>query len=192
MKTKRERALPALVLMISTAMVVAACGGGSKEPATPNIDDQPWEVTVESPLDTITVTTYGESEDDLAADPWNPAPPEGTEIEAPLMTTPLMTTPLVTETQTPMEQSVPDPQVFTPGWRVQIFAASSMVNADELAEMARRRFTEPVYVEFEPPMYKVRVGDFMTRSAADNMKTRAKAEEFEDAFVVEALVVRPG
>ena len=44
----------------------------------------------------------------------------------------------------------------------------------------------------EPPMYKVRVGDFLSRSGADAMKTRVRSEEYQDAFVVEALVVRPG
>ena len=102
-----------------------------------------------------------------------------------------MDQPQVTETQAPMTaETVPDPQVFTPGWRVQIFASSSMVNADELAHVARGTFMEPVYVEYIPPMYKVRVGDFMTRKDADHMKARVEAKKM-DAFVVEALVVKP-
>jgi cell division septation protein DedD len=86
--------------------------------------------------------------------------------------------------------ALPDPEEFTPGWRVQIFASSAMASAEELAKEARRKFTEAVYVEYEPPLYKVRVGDFLTKPAAKQMATRVQAEGY-DAWVVETLVVRP-
>jgi hypothetical protein len=86
--------------------------------------------------------------------------------------------------------ATPAPEDFTPGWRVQLFASASMANADREAQRARQRFAEPVYVEFQPPLYKVRLGDFLTKAEAQSMATRAKAEGF-DAWVVEALVVKP-
>jgi cell division septation protein DedD len=151
----------------------------------PNFDDHPWEVRVESPLDTVEMV---EGEDMAEADlegmeTGRPDFPEGSDEESPVVETPT-----VTETRT---AAVPDAEVFTPGWRVQIFASSSMVSADELAATARRTFTEPVYVEYEPPLYKVRVGDFLTKDDARHMMNRAKAEDF-DAWIVESLVVRPG
>ena len=102
-----------------------------------------------------------------------------------------MATPAVTETTPPMEETpVPDPQDFTPGWRVQLFASTSMVAADEEAHVAREKFSEPVYVEYEPPLYKVRLGNFLTKAAAQSMATRVRAEGY-DAWVVETLVLRP-
>ena len=167
-------------------MGLVACSS-SKEKPSADFDEQPWEVTVESPLDSMTVTTYGQTVENRASETLaDPDPPEGTEVG-----TPVLDTPEVTETRTPVRQEEPPPQVFTPGWRVQIFASASMVNADELARVARTRFSEPVYVEYEPPMYKVRVGDFFTKSAASSMKTRVHAEDYQDAFIVEAMVVRP-
>jgi len=170
-----------LLMMLVTGWLVGCGGSSSQTPSAEEIDNQPWEVVMESPIDTVTVTTYGESGEMAASEPYQPDPPEGEDA-------PILEQPQVTETQTPV--AVPDPQVFTPGWRVQIFASSSMVNADELARVARNTFAEPVYVEYIPPMYKVRVGDFLTRKDANHMKARVEAKEM-DAFVVEALVVKP-
>jgi cell division septation protein DedD len=177
----------ALLAMMLVAGWLVGCGGSaSQTPSAEEIDKQPWEVVMESPIDTVSVTTYGENAEMAGSDPYQPDPPEGEEYD-----TPILDQPQVTETQTPITVvEVPDPQVFTPGWRVQIFASSSMVNADELARVARGTFAEPVYVEYIPPMYKVRVGDFMTRKDADHMKARVEAKKM-DAFVVEALVVKP-
>jgi cell division septation protein DedD len=158
--------------------VAAGCGGSKQEPGT-DFDARPWEVRVESPLDT-TVYTGGTDEADAEAP--TPAFPEAVDPAA-------AAAPVVVETPG-TAQAVPDPETFTPGWRVQIFASSSMVNADELARKARGVFTEPVYVEYEPPLYKVRVGDFLAKDDARHMMNRAKAENF-DAWIVESLVVKP-
>jgi cell division septation protein DedD len=159
--------------------------GGSKQETSTEFDERPWEIRVESPLDTL---AYSEGEEPAIAGNTPPDFPEAADSEAAVPETPV-----VVETQpgTPGgEAPPPDPEVFTPGWRVQIFASSSMVNADELARKARGVFTEPVYVEYEPPLYKVRIGDFLTKDDARHMMNRAKAENY-DAWIVEALVVRP-
>lgn len=158
--------------------VAAGCGGSKQQPST-DFDAHPWEVRVESPLDT---TVYTEGSDQAAAETPAPEFPEAVDPGA-------AATPVVVETPNTPE-AVPNPETFTPGWRVQIFASSSMVGADEVARKARGVFTEPVYVEYEPPLYKVRVGDFLTKDDARHMMNRAKAENF-DAWIVESLVVKP-
>jgi len=166
----------------AVALGLAACGGGQKNKPATSMDDQPWEVTVVSPLDSSTVVAGQEPPKTAEA-----APPAAAATSEP----PAAPPPQVTESAVaPAAPKVPDPQTFTPGWRVQIFASASMVNADALAAKARAKFTEPVYVEYEPPLYKVRVGDFLTKREAEMMKTRVLAEDF-DAYVVESLVARP-
>ena len=190
----------AKIIVVTGTLVVgihlAGCGG-SKQGGVPNFDDQPWEVRVETPLDTLNYTddqgpgetaeTPAETvETATASTEYNPDPPEGWEDPSPVVETPV-----VTESRpAAFTEATPEPDVFTPGWRVQIFASGSMVTADELATKARHLFTEPVYVEYEPPLYKVRVGDFLTRGEAKHMKNRAMSEDF-DAWIVEALVVKP-
>lgn len=103
-----------------------------------------------------------------------------------------METPAVTESTPPIKAApAPDPQDFTPGWRVQLFASTSMVAANDEAGVARGRFVESVYVEYEPPYYKVRVGDYLTKDGARGMANRAKTQGYDEAWVVETLVVHP-
>lgn len=173
------------IVLAAVAPALAACSGGNK-PNT-DFDDAPWEVRVESPTDTLSYV-QGEGDEDAV---YEPDPPEGPENGGPIVDTPVVAeTKTGTSNTTAAGTTPPKADVFTPGWRVQIFASSSMVNADALAEEARSKFTEPVYVVYEPPLYKVRVGDFLSKNEARHMQNRAKAENF-DAWIVEALVVRP-
>lgn len=75
-----------------------------------------------------------------------------------------------------------------PGYRVQIFASSEEPRAKEVAAEARSRLAEPVYVVYEAPLYKVRVGDCVTRGEADALKERAAAQGFDGAWVAETTV----
>jgi len=74
------------------------------------------------------------------------------------------------------------------GYRVQIFATTSQESADRLAEEARAKLIEGVYIEYLPPFYKVRVGDCLTQQEAQNLKERIINAGFQDAFVVETKI----
>jgi len=84
--------------------------------------------------------------------------------------------------------TTPSPAGQTPGYRVQIFASSERDRAEAAAAEARRRFTEPVYVEYEAPLYKVRVGDCATRHEADTLKEKAGTQGYDGAWVAETPV----
>ena len=80
------------------------------------------------------------------------------------------------------------PERTTYGYRVQVFASADRERAEAIAAEARSRFGEPVYVEFDPPLYKVRVGDCITRHEADTLKDRANAQGYEGSWVAETMV----
>lgn len=82
----------------------------------------------------------------------------------------------------------PAPASQTPGYRVQIFASSDRTKAESAAAEARQRFSEPVYIEFETPLYKVRVGDCATRHEADLLKEKAGTQGYDGAWVAESQV----
>lgn len=86
-----------------------------------------------------------------------------------------------TPTQTPTGTKVP-------GYRVQIFASSTQEGADKVASEARFKFTEQVYVEYEPPYYKVRLGDYKNRSDAEILREKAKNLGYLDAWIVQTEV----
>ena len=75
------------------------------------------------------------------------------------------------------------------GYRVQIFSASSHQAAEQALARARELFTgEDVYVEFEPPFFKVRVGDFRTRKEAESFVGVAKKQGYDNAFPAETQI----
>jgi len=77
------------------------------------------------------------------------------------------------------------------GYRVQIFAFESMERAEAAAEEARIRLDLPVYVEYVPPFYKVRVGDFIEREEAERIRDKLRLTGYPDAFLVETLIKSP-
>ncbi len=75
-----------------------------------------------------------------------------------------------------------------PGYRVQIFASNTNDGAEKIASDARFKFTERVYVEYDPPYYKVRIGDYQNRSDAEILREKAKNLGFADAWIVQTEV----
>ncbi len=76
------------------------------------------------------------------------------------------------------------------GFRVQIANVTSQAKANSIVEKAKELFS-PVYLEYQSPNYKVRVGDFRMRSAADAIADSARANGFRGAWVVPAKILVP-
>lgn len=74
------------------------------------------------------------------------------------------------------------------GFRVQIFASNTEENASRVAADARAVFTDPVYIEYVAPYYKVRVGDYLTREEIESLKNKALSLGYRGAFIVETMV----
>ncbi len=76
------------------------------------------------------------------------------------------------------------------GYRVQIFATLYPEKAEALAEGIRAEWGYPVYVIHDPTdgLYKVRVGDFVTRAEAEALRDRFRSRGFTDAFLVQDQV----
>ncbi|KPL10170.1 hypothetical protein AMJ71_04080, partial [candidate division TA06 bacterium SM1_40] len=77
-----------------------------------------------------------------------------------------------------LEEPPPMPAVETHGYRVQIGAFRKFMGAQNLAAQAETMFREAVYIEEIGGLFKVRVGDFVTRAEADLMRGKAGAMGF--------------
>jgi len=80
------------------------------------------------------------------------------------------------------------------GYRVQIFFGSGH-NSRENANNTRNAFVSkyqniPVHVVFEEPNFKVRVGDFRTKSEALEVLMEVK-EDYEGAYIVKDFIEFP-
>ena len=54
-------------------------------------------------------------------------------------------------------------QSVSEGYRVQVLATRYFERADSLAVIMKNTVSDSVYVDFEAPNYKVRIGDFIDR-----------------------------
>jgi cell division septation protein DedD len=69
-------------------------------------------------------------------------------------------------------------------YRVQIGIFEERQSAERRAEEARLKVDQKVYVEFEPPFYRVRVGDFITRKEAEEYVRILQDYGFRGSFWV--------
>ncbi|MCK5381715.1 MAG: SPOR domain-containing protein [Candidatus Latescibacteria bacterium] len=68
------------------------------------------------------------------------------------------------------------------GWRVQIFATEKFEAAQQVKEEALEVFDVPVYVPFETPYYKVRIGNCRTLAQVEELVRTAKQKGYRTAF----------
>ena len=75
------------------------------------------------------------------------------------------------------------------GYRVQICAVSDEQKAREIQREAILNFIdENVYLKYDAPYYKVRIGDFEKKEDADKIKQIAISRGFKDAWVVRTKI----
>ncbi len=77
----------------------------------------------------------------------------------------------------------------TVGYRVQICAVTDEQKARVIQQEAILNFIdENVYLKYDAPYYKVRIGDFLTRRDAEQFKKIVISRGFNDAWVVRTKV----
>lgn len=80
----------------------------------------------------------------------------------------------------------------TDGWRVQIFVSNNFENATVKQEQAKIQFEargHKVYLIFEAPYYKIRVGDLTERNLAEDLRDEAREMGYNQAFLVPGKVI---
>ncbi len=82
-------------------------------------------------------------------------------------------------------------QKKTDGYRVQIYATGDREQAYFLKDEALQIFGKNhinVYIEFDAPYYKIRIGDCPTKEEADRLRRLARSKGYNKAWVVKAMV----
>lgn len=96
--------------------------------------------------------------------------------------------------RTQIEVTNPTPQITaqpkqTRGFRLQIFSASTRQAAEDARNRAKRQLARnDIYIDFEPPYFKVRVGNFTARKEAEKLLETAKKQGYETPFIVETQI----
>ncbi len=82
---------------------------------------------------------------------------------------------------------VQPPGDTTSGFRVQIFSSSTRGAAENAQMQARVQLArDDVFIDFESPYFKVRVGNFQTRNDAEILLEEVTKKGYETAFIVQA------
>jgi len=77
------------------------------------------------------------------------------------------------------------------GFRVQIYSSASIDDAAQMKIIAMDKFREDsVYVVYDAPVYKVRVGDFANRYEANQILSEFIDKGFRDAWIVPDRIVQ--
>jgi len=74
------------------------------------------------------------------------------------------------------------------GYRVQLCAVPNEENAREIQKEVILKMSESVYLIYDSPYYKIRIGDCLTRFDADKLQTLAVSKGFAEAWVVKTKV----
>lgn len=75
------------------------------------------------------------------------------------------------------------------GFRVQLFVSGLEFDARVVEEKALIDFEESVYLIFDPPNYKIRVGDCRTRTEASILRQKAISQGYAGAWVVQCKII---
>jgi len=75
-------------------------------------------------------------------------------------------------------------QVGDQVYRVQLFTSKLYGEAQKARKVAEEIFDRPVYLDYEVPYFKLRVGSFADRYEAESYLGRARGVGYEDAWVV--------
>ncbi|MCU0332417.1 MAG: SPOR domain-containing protein [Ignavibacteriaceae bacterium] len=77
----------------------------------------------------------------------------------------------------------------TDGYRVQVLSTDNIDEANQVrAEVYEKATRKEVYVIFEPPFYKVKVGDFTLKSEAENLRFKLNQLGYTESKVVQETV----
>ena len=79
-------------------------------------------------------------------------------------------------------------QSVSEGYRVQVLATRYFERADSLAVIMKNTIRDSVYVDFEAPNYKVRVGDFIDRNTAETLQQELVQMGYNSAWILRTRI----
>jgi hypothetical protein len=77
------------------------------------------------------------------------------------------------------------------GFRIQVFSSSGVDEANLIKSLVQEKFPkDSVYVEYDAPVYKVRVGDFLNRYEANQRLPEFVSRGYRDAWIVPERIIQ--
>ena len=74
------------------------------------------------------------------------------------------------------------------GFRVQVFATQDRGKADILQKELALKFKENIYIIFEAPNYKLRIGDFLDRDKAEMLRKELAGSNYPSSWILRTKI----
>jgi len=74
------------------------------------------------------------------------------------------------------------------GYRLQIFESSSVEETNRTLRKFERSLKDSVYMVFEAPLYKLRLGNFVTKKEAEKQKTNLNKKGYKNIWIVRSRI----
>ena len=81
-----------------------------------------------------------------------------------------------------------DYEAMTEGYRVQIFVTQILYEADSVLTLSDSLFEGEAYMQFDPPNYKIRVGNLKSRPKAEIFQRETRRAGFPRSWVIRTRV----
>ena len=79
-------------------------------------------------------------------------------------------------------------QINDEGFRIQVFATRERANAERLVNELSVLYNEKIYIIFEAPNYKVRIGNYIDREDAEEVRSFLTNKGFPSAWIVRTKI----
>tara|TARA_Y100001970_G_C14233787_1_gene860482 strand:- start:1090 stop:1509 length:420 start_codon:yes stop_codon:yes gene_type:complete len=74
------------------------------------------------------------------------------------------------------------------GFRLQIFESSSVEEANRLLNKNRKILTDSLYLIFEAPLYKLKYGNYINKTDAENAKKQLLRKGYKNIWIVRSRI----
>ena len=96
---------------------------------------------------------------------------------------PKIISPFSIDSQMVIQEEPDSIQIIIEGFRVQVLATRDQVNGERLRNKLSESFLEKIYIIFESPNYKVRMGNFIDRRDAETLRRSLAKKGYPSASV---------
>ena len=74
------------------------------------------------------------------------------------------------------------------GYRLQIFESSSVEETNRTLQKFERSLKDSIYMVFEAPLYKLRLGNFITKKEAEKQKENLNKKGYKNIWIVRSRI----
>jgi len=84
--------------------------------------------------------------------------------------------------------SLDSASIIVEGFRIQLFATRDRFNAEKFQIDLGKIYDKKIYVIFEAPNYKVRIGNFIDRNRAEKVRSEFSKKGYPSAWIIRTKI----